>query len=226
MIDWTRLTPAVERAAGIAKSNFPAHHDISDVKQELWVWIMENKNTVTRVLSGPDGSEAVVIDLLVKAAQSFLKTEDAAVYGYPEEDRFYYSLDLIKKILEVVFKHEDWQSFATALDAMPKSKQDPSHSGDNLASYSDVSSAVGHLPEDQYNLIVWRYKYNYTLEALGAELGITRHAARGRLDTALNGIQRFLGQRELGELRNGYDGRTDPHTNASADARTTRDYEG
>jgi hypothetical protein len=225
MIDWTRLTPAVERAAGIAKSNFPAHHSVSDVKQEIWVWIMENKNTVTRIL-GESNGENVLIGYLVRAAQTHLKTEDAQFYGYAEEDKFFYSLDLIKSILEVVFTHEDWQSFATALDAMPRGKQDPSHSGNNLASYSDVKSAIEHLPEDHYNIMVWRYKYRETFAVIGEHLNITRQAAQQRHEVALGGIQAFLGQRDLGSLRNGFSGRTEPSTNASADARTIRDYEG
>lgn len=225
MIDWTRLTPAVERAAGIAKSNFPAHHDVSDVKQEIWAWIMENKSTVTRILSEENGLN-VLTGYLVRAGQTHLKTEDAQIYGYAEEDMFYYSLDLIKSILEVVFRHEDWVSFATALDAMPKGKPDPSHAGDNLASYSDVKSAVERLPEDQYNTIVWRYKYNYTFESIGAELGITRQAAQQRHESALKGMQRDLGTRDLGELRRPSETPSRPSTTAQARAVTDRSYEG
>ena len=209
MIDWTRLTPAVERAAGIAKSNFPAHHDISDVKQELWVWIMSNKNTVTRVLSDQNATVNVVVPLLVKAANDFLKKEDAADYGYHQEDRFEYSLDLIKSILEVVFEHEDWQSFSQAAsDGMPRAKSEPATSGDNLASYADVSRAIASLPEEQYNALVWRYKYHYTHQQIGDAMGFTRQRAQKILDNAVKAIQKALGERSLGDLRNGYDGRT------------------
>lgn len=225
MIDYTRLTPMVERAAGIAKSNFPAHHDSSDVKQEIWVWIMENKPTVLRVLSEENGPD-VLIGYLVRAGQTHLKTEDAQSYGYAEEDKFYYSLDMIKSILEVVFRHEDWQSFAQSQDTQPKAKANPAHGGNNLASYADVKSAVERLPEDQYNLVVWRYKYQYTHRQLGIELNISANAAGERLKTALTAIQRGLGQRELGEFRSGFSGRTETRTIASSQARVERDYEG
>lgn len=233
MIDWTRLTPAVERAAGIAASNFPAHHDISDVKQELWVWIMSNKNSVTRTLKGTDDAEGAVVRHLVKVAQTYLKKEDAASYNYPEGDQFFYSLNMIKSILEVVFDHEDWQSFASALDAMPKGQSDPATAGDNLASYADISRALTHLPEDQYNLLVWRYKYHYTFEQIGHEVDISRQAARERLETAVRGIQRLLGQRELSQLRSGYDARTQDALTRGRIGRSEtaqhvveRDYEG
>lgn len=225
MIDWTRLTPAVERAAGIAASNFPAHHDISDVKQEIWAWIMANKNTVTRILSEEKGLNTLT-PYLVKAGQAHLKTEDAAVYGYAEEDQYFYSLDLIKSILEVVFTHDDWQSFAQNFDAMPKAKANPAHSGNNLASYADVTSAIDQLPQEQYNILVWRYKYHYTFENLGHELGISKQAAQRRHDVAVTAIQTLLGRKTLAEVRTPPQGSSRPSTTAQARAITDRSYEG
>jgi DNA-directed RNA polymerase specialized sigma24 family protein len=233
MMNYELLTPAVERAAGIAISNFPAHHTLSDVKQEMWVWILENKNTVTRVLESTEFPEMVLEPLLVRAANSFLKKEDAQTYGYDEADRFFYSLDLIKSILEVVFDHEDWQSFATALDAMPKGKSDHATAGNNLASYADVSRAVSELPENQYNAIVWKYKYHYTQRAIGEAMGVTTRQAQSLLDGAYSAIRKSLGEFSLSEIRSGYDGRTqDALTRGnigrgeSAQIIVDRDYDG
>jgi hypothetical protein len=226
MMDYSRLTPAVERAASIAVSKFPAHYDISDVKQEIWVWVMERKNVVTRILADSDGSDAALIDPMVKAANEYLKSEDAAVYGYDEEDQFNFPLDMIKSILEVVFRHEDWQSFAQAAqEGMPRAKSEPATGGNNLASYADVSRAITSLPEDQYNLLVWRYKYNETFEQIGAHVGISRQAAQQRHEGAVSAIQQFLGKRDLGELRNASEVPYRPG-NAASRARNEHDYEG
>lgn len=225
MMDYTKLTPAVDRAASIAKSNFPAHHDINDVKQSMWVWIMENKNTVTRVLT-EDGYESKLSGLLIRAANTHLKTEDAAVYGYSEEDRFFYSVDLIKSILEVVFEYEDWQSFAMSQDTQPKAKSEPALGGDNLAGYADVKSAVEKLPEDYYNLLLWRYKYHNTFSAIGTMTDTTGEAVRQRHERALRAIQTLLGQQSLSELRKGYDGRQVNRRNESMNAKIESDYSG
>lgn len=226
MMDYSRLTLAVERAARIAVSKFPDHYDISDVKQEIWVWVMERKNVVTRILADSDGSDAALIDLMVKVANEYLKIEDAAVYGYDEEDQFNFPLDMIKIILEVVFKHEDWQSFAQAAqEGMPRRKSEPATGGNNLASYADVSRAITSLPEDQYNLLVWRYKYNETFEQIGAHVGISRQAAQQRHEGAVSAIQQYLGKRDLGELRNAAEVPYRPG-NAASRARAERDYEG
>lgn len=226
MIPYERLTPAVERAASVAVSNFPAHADISDVKQEMWVWIMENEGTVTRILADSEGTTAAVEQLLVKAARAYLKKEDAATYGYDEEDQFNFPLDMIKSILEVVFSYEDWQSFAQAANpGMPRAKAEPARGGNNLASYADVSRAITSLPEDQYNLLVWRYKYRETFEQIGAHMGVSRQAAQQRHEGAVSAIQQFLGKRDLGELRTPAEVPRRPG-NAASRARTERDYEG
>lgn len=226
MLDWTRLTPAVDRAANVVASNFPAHHDVSDIKQEIWVWVMQNKNTVTRVLTDADTGIAALDSLLVKAGNTYLKKEDAATYGYQQEDRFFYSVELIKSILEVIFRYEDWQSFAMSQDTQPKAKSEPATGGNNLASYVDVKAAVEKLPEDYYNLIVWRYKYQYTFTMIGEQTGTTKQSVSERHERAVRAIQTLLGQQPLTELRRGYDGRTEARGNASGQARVERDYEG
>lgn len=227
MLNYDALTPAVERAASAAASKFPNHHDISDVKQEIWVWIMENKGTVSRILTDSEGADTALVQLLVRAANGYLKTEDAQSYCYSEEDQFTFPLDLIKSVLEVVFTHEDWQSLAQAIgDGMPRQKSDPATSGNNLASYADVSRAITTLPEDQYNVLVWRYKYNKTFNYIGDQMGITRQAAQQRHEGAVSAIQQALGKRDLGEFRKGSEGHLRPQNRASAQARVEHDYEG
>lgn len=225
-MDYEVLTPAVERAASVVMSKAPSHYDISDVKQEIWVWIMENKGTVTRILADSDGSDVAVVSLMIKAANEYLKKEDAATYGYNKEDQFNFPLDMIKSILEVVFSYEDWQSFSQAANpGMPRAKAEPAVGGDNLASYADVSRAITSLPEDQYNLLVWRYKYHETFEQIGAHVGISKQAARQRHEGAVSAVQQFLGKRDLGELRNPPEVPYRPG-NAASRARAERDYEG
>lgn len=226
MLNYELLTPSIERAAALAAGKFPGHHDINDVKQGLWVWALENKGTVSDLMEKSEGSDRLLVNLMVKAALTHLKKEDAQTYGYDEGDAYNYSIDLIKSVLEVIFRHEDWQSFASALDAMPRVKQDPSIGGNNLASYADVKSAVEKLPEDQYNTIVWRYKYSYTFQQVGAESGVSKQAAENRHRAALSAIQGLLGKRDLSDFRRGYSGRTEARGNISGQIRAERDYSG
>lgn len=227
MIDWLKLTPAVERAASAVVSKFPNHHDTRDVEQSLWVWVLENKNTITGILGDSEGTLVAVENLLIKAGNSFLKKEEAAIYGYAEEDQFFFSLDMIKNILEVVFEHEDWQSFSVAANqGMPRSKSEPAKGGNNLASYADVSRAITALPEDLYNVLVWRYKYHYTYARIAQEAGIALRTAKYRHEAAVSAIQQHLGKRDLADFRRGYEGRMEPRDSISAQSRVERDWNG
>lgn len=223
MIDYPRLTPLVRRAAGIAHASFPSHHDKSDTEQQLWVWLLEKSSSVARLLEDEHG-ESAITSHLVKVANTFLRQEDAAIYNYDVEDAYYYSESLIKKILEVVFNYEDWQSFASALDVQPKGKADPSEGGNNLASYADVTSALSSLSDDQYNALVWHYKYGKSQALVGKEMGITKSAARNLLDGAVSAIQKTLGQRELSTLRYPTETPSRPQTTAASMAVLENQY--
>jgi hypothetical protein len=163
---------------------------------------------------------------MIKVAQTALKTEDAATYGYAEGDQYNYSIDLIKSILEVIFRYEDWQSFALSQDTQPKAKAEPAVGGNNLASYADVKSAVEKLPEDYYNLIVWRYKFQYTFTRIGAEQGTSKQSVQERHERAVKAIQALLGQAPLSDLRRGYSGRQINRRNESMSAKIESDYSG
>lgn len=228
MIDYPRLTPLVKRAAGIAHSSFPSHHDKSDTEQQLWVWLLENKTTVDKLLKSEEGERAdrALTTLLIRSANGYLREEDAAVYNYDTEDAYYYSEKQIKEILEVVFRYEDWQSFAMILDDLPKGKSDPSHGNDRLAHFADVTSATGALTDDQYNAIVWHYKYGKSIANVGKEMGIGKDRARRLLDGAVSAMQKALGQKELGLLRNPPEAPSRPRTTAAGIARTESQYEG
>lgn len=228
-VDFLAVEPMLKKAARDAHAKYPSFHDVDDTVQHLWLWLYEKKlNTVENIVRDAKRRDWIkpVYDLMLKEATSYLNKEDAAWHGYSEEDAFYYSRELIQEILEVVFQHEDWQSFATVLDKMPRSKSDPATAGNNLASYVDVSAALKHLKEDQYNLIVWKYKYLYTYEAIGSELGITRQAAQQRHEVALGALQRTLGRRDLGELRKGSEPELRPYGVADALAQSERNYNG
>lgn len=227
-LNYEGLIPMVEKAARKAASTFPSHHDIQDVEQAIWLWVIESEDTVRHIVADtirPEITNKPIFDLMVKVANSHLKKEDAATYNYSDQDTFEYSETLIKQTLEVIFRYEDWQSFASAVDGMPKQKSDPAIAGNNLATYADVKSAVEKLPSDQYNVIVWRYKYRWTYENIGSELEMSKQAAQRRHDGAVRAIQRLLGRRDLGDLREPSTGHLRPST-VAAQALLESQYEG
>lgn len=227
-IDFLGLQPLIERAARDAHKTYPEFHDMDDTIQTLWVWIYENTNTVEDIIRDDydrSTDNKALYNLLMKAARGYLNKEDADWHHYTKDDSYFYTTDLIEEILEVVFKHEEWQSFATYYDMMPKGKTDPAYAGNNIASYVDVSRAVKLLSDEHYNAVVWRFKYNYTYQMIGEELGLTRQGAQRRVDAAVNAIQRELGRKDLADLREIPAEHERPH-GEGAQIRSDRYYEG
>lgn len=229
-LNYEALKPLVEKAARKAHASFPDYYSLEDTQQDLWVWILENEHTVINIVSDSHTSEIEnnqpLFNLLMKKAVTSLKAEHAASNMYGPDDVFYYSRQLVESVLEVIYRHEDWQSFASAYDKLPTGKPDPATAGNNLASYVDVSRAITELTQDQYSVIVWRHKYAYTFENIGYELGISRQAARERYEGAVSALQRSLGARELSDLQRPSGGHTDPSTGESAQIYSESQYNG
>lgn len=232
MIDYTALTPLVERVASAVHASFPLHHDVNDTKQHLWLWVFENKNTVADIIRNTERPEGTLYSLMTKEANGFLKKEDAVSHGYSQDDVFNYPTAVIEELLGQIFDYEDWQSFGQSGDGQPKAKAQANMTGDRIAMLVDVKSAVERLKSDQYNAILWTYKYHFSPADLGETLEISEDAARKRVSRAVQAVRRLLGTKPLSELRRGYDGRTaDAVTrgrvgNAEAEYITERNYEG
>jgi RNA polymerase sigma factor (sigma-70 family) len=227
MLDlYTTLKPVVARAARSVSSKFPSHHDADDTEQAIWVWAYENEASVSDLIRTSESWERQLYSTMTKVAHEHLWKEDQATYGYSREDTFSYPKEKLESILEMVFEYEDWQSFAMKVDMLPRSKGQANETGDNIAEYADVKSAVEKLPDDQYNVILWRYKYHFTYDAIGEELGISKQAANRRVSVAVNALQRSLGQEDVADLRRGYSGRTERPGIAESQYLIETQYEG
>lgn len=225
MIDYTALTPLVERVASAVHASFPSHHDVDDTKQTLWLWVFENKNTIGGLIRNDESWERQLYSTMTKEATKFLKKEDSASYGYSQEDVFNYPTAVIEELLSQVFDYEDWQSFGHHGDGQPKSKGQANMTGDRIAMLIDIKSAVQRLKSDQYNAILWTYKYHFTSADLGEVLEVSEEAAKKRVSRAVQAVRRLLGTKPLSDLRKGYEARSGVG-NAEAQYITERNYEG
>lgn len=225
MIDYTALTPLVERVTSAVHASFPQHHDVDDTKQHLWLWVFENKNTIDGLIRNDESWERQLYSTMTKEATKFLKKEDSASYGYSQEDVFSYPTAVIEELLSQIFDYEDWQSFGHHGDGQPKAKAQANMTGDRIAMLIDTKSAVGRLKDDHYNAIIWVYKYGFTPADLAEQWEMTEDGARKRVKRAVQAVRGLLGTKPLSDLRKGYEARSGVG-NAEAQYITERDYEG
>ena len=215
----------VHQVVDSVHSSFPDHYDKSDTESTLWVWVYENKNTVEDLLLNNERWEGPLRHLMTKAGNKFLRKEDEATYGYSQDDVSAYSTKVIKTLLPNIFSYEDWQSFGLHGDGQPTAKGQVNETGDVIAAMIDIKTAVEKLRDPQRDIILWVYKYHYTMQNLADALDVPLGTAKTRHSAALKALQRSIGDKPLSEMRKGYTGRSAPGT-AESLAITERDYEG
>lgn len=161
-----------------------------DILHQLWVWILEREEKVKGLYE--DQSEALEFYLLT-AGKRWCFTEKAAVGGYSVQDLYFYSTKQLREILPLVFDHEDWVLRSGSIDTDRAGFSDPATGGTLLATLADVSRGLGLIRESEYNVLVWRYKYDWTPERLAEELEVSLPAAKSRISYAVRSLQKKLG---------------------------------
>ena len=226
MLDVLRLNPLVDRVVDSVHASFPSHHSREDTKSALWVWILENKNTVGDLVRYNDKWQVNLYHLMTKAANEHLKKEDQAIYGYSAQDAFNYPRDLVIELLQSAFNYTDWQSFGYRGDGQPRSKGLANQTGDRVAMYADVKAAVEKIPAEQKRILLRAFRDQWSAEGIAEEVGISPEAAKKRISRAVGAVQRRLGGKPYSDLRQGFDGRRVPSGNRDSIAQTEREYEG
>lgn len=226
MLDHEKLAPLVKKVADSVSRSFPNYIDRDDTESAIYVWLYENKKTVTEIMRDAESWERRLYHLITRAANAHVLKEDAAVNGYSEDDTFLYSADVVKELLTIVWDYEDWQPTGqTGEPGMPRSKKLVNQGFDLPTMLADITSALDRMNEDQYNILVWVYKYHYTHENLAEELEISKEAASKRVSRAVGAVRRELGLKPLSDLQRGHSARSKVGT-AEALAISERQYEG
>jgi len=224
-LDFNAMRKLVKDVARSVSRGFPPYVTSEDTEGHLWVHMYERKASYAKLVQ--EGAwEARVASTLRKAAMDYCQKEKAAVEGYSTDDLFRYSLPKIRLLLPDVFNYEDWQSFGLHGDGQPSAKIQANQTGDRIAELTDVKAAVGRLPDDTYNLLVWQYKYSYTMEMLADEFGITTETAKKRAQRAVTAIQKELGRKSAEDQPEVVAERRAVRSNASWIAQRSGQYDG
>lgn len=216
----------VKQVSWSVSSKFPPFVDADDTAQALWLWLYEKRAWILQTMEDePQYADSKIASIMRKVAFDHCNKEKAESEGYDSADVYRYTVPKIRRLLGDVFDYEDWQSFALKSDGQPTSKGQANETGDRLAELVDVKIGLERITDDHYNVILWVYKYQYTMENIADEAGITVDAAKKRHTRALNSLQRTLGYKEPGEQPSPADRRL-VRSNAAARAALSNNYEG
>lgn len=224
-LDYSRMRKLVKDVARSVSNGYPSYVTSDDTEGHLWVHMYERKGSFARIVDEGDGWEARIGSILRSEANNYCAKEKAAAEGYSVDDLYRYSLPQIRLLLDDVFSYEDWQSFGLHGDGQPVAKIQANQTGDRIAELVDVKTAIEAMDDDTYNLLVWHYKYHYTMPMLAEEFGITSEAAKKRAQRALTALQKQLGRRDQSDQSSASERRT-VRTNAASRAALSSQYEG
>jgi DNA-directed RNA polymerase specialized sigma24 family protein len=226
MISDTGMDEFIQKVASHATNTFPAYIDKTDVASELWVWYLDNEQTVTKLIRDNESWQPMLFTTMTRVANTYILTQDAATNGYSPEDAYSYSTAVVRELLKDAFDYDDWQSFSTFGDGQPKSKGLVNQTGDRMAMLADVKRGWSKLPERQGNIIFLSYRAGYSTADLAEYLGITEKGAESALRRAVGALRKKLGRIPLSDLQGGYSARSRAVGNAEANAIMDRQYNG
>lgn len=219
------VRPLLEATARNVHSRFPTL-DIEDIVSVGWEYVFGNRYTVNEYLSETEAGLAYLGNRIKRAMTQWCSREMRALTGIDIRDTYTYTTKVVRELMKDVFFHENWQSGQLANDGLPKAKGLVNEGGNRVAMLADVSRVLPQLSTDDYNALVWRYKYFMTYEMLGAELGISHKAAASRVQRAVGRMVRLLNREDMEEAGGPpqYTGARRSISNAAARARTADSY--
>jgi len=211
----------IKSAASNTARLFPGYAEAADLEGELWVWALENKQTVLKYSEDGEDGQRKLAFVLRQKAMAYAQTLKAAKLGYSPDDLAGYSVKALKVLLEDAFDYENWESSSTDYSPTIKAKRIEA-TGDRITSLIDVKAAVEKLDERNYNIIVGRYKYNYTNQEIADMMEIGLTSVGTTINRAVAALSKLLSIPEPDAPT----GRRTVQSNAASRAALQNNYEG
>jgi len=229
MLDTDAINDLLNPAAQNAARMFAPYASADDILNDLWVYVLENQAYVKSCINDTEESGLKKLRTAISTqARASGQKYKAQAGGYSVDDVMRYSTRALEALLPDVFDHEDWQSFGQHGDGQPTAKTPAHMTGDRTAELVDISLALRAIKERSYNVLVWRYKYNLTQEAVAAELELTQTGAHRAIKAALKALQKQLGPKaqDDGETLSDGPGTRRVMSNAAWRANTSKSWDG
>lgn len=217
----------VKKTAKNVHKRFPTL-EYGDIEGVGWEYVYSSREAVVRYLSETAEGERYLGYRIRRAMLEWCGREMRAATGFDYRDTYTYTAKVVKELLPDVFVYENWQPAPATHDGMPRGQKLVNEGGDRIAMLADVSRVMKFVSDDQYNILVWRYKYGLSQKEVGDELGCSENAARLREARAIDRMVYALARQEPGDDEDSPQSQTTGSrrvlSNAAARARTADSY--
>lgn len=189
---------AVFSATKILRAKYRDYCDFDDIKQELYLWLLQNYDRAEAWREKYEERHATrtLVKALRNAGERYCRAEKAQVDGYVPEDEFFYSIPMVADLLQLYFEPE-WM-IPNGLELTRTSGGKPASEGGNLlAMVADVGRAYEALPAPDKELLAGVYDgsrvVSDAIATLALEWGITYSAADSRIRRVIGRLRANLG---------------------------------
>ena len=167
--------------------------EVDDVEAELLLWLVENEHHVRSYRDGNMTGKLVLA--LKRHAIAYCVKEQTIRQGGALMETSDYSAEQVERVLPFVYL----ETPQTVVNEFEKHHGDHSLS---LAIMADVKSALIALPEDMKETLTQRFYLGLTFQEMGDIAGITKRAAKKRVDRAILELRRNLTRTQPGSVSN------------------------
>ena len=188
---------AVSSATRQLMSRYRDHVSYEDVQQECYLWLFANYDRAVawREQYEEKHAERTVTKALRNAGERYCRAEKAEHEGYVPEDEFFYSIPMVRDLLQLSFDPDWMVPGSVQLDRV--SSGTPANEGGNLMTMvSDVGRALQTLSEHDRGLLTQVYAQkdpDQEIAVLALDWGITTKAADSRVRRILGRLRAALG---------------------------------
>lgn len=166
--------------------------EFADCKQEAWLWVYENIDTVRR-WAETDKRHDKLRTACYHAGLAYVRAQMRSATGATRQDFVIYSTAYVQDLLPVLFTGSSFQT-GDEVNTEVKTRTAPNEGGNGLVSLVDVKRGFEKLAPEQKRLLFLLYHRGDTsYDEVAKELDVSSMTVRRREQRALEAIVDNLG---------------------------------
>ena len=198
MSDWlSEATDVASQVARVVHRKYSVYFDVSDLRQELLVWVWRREDKVKQWLDHnqePEDYKGGVRQLgktLTRQADKYCRRLKAQKLGYELRDEQYYDPITLSELLPFV-----WGDVVetTKLDGEKVSGAgNPAEGGNYVIQLFDVRHALSKIDEMDRDVLELKYEQNLTFAEIAEVLEVSDTTAHRKVEGAMRRLVNQLG---------------------------------
>ena len=198
MSDWLEeATNVATQVARVVHRKYSVYFDVSDLRQELLVWVWRREDKVKQWLDHnqePEDYKGGVRQLgktLTRQADKYCRRLKAQKLGYELRDEQYYDPITLSELLPFV-----WGDVVetTKLDGEKVSGAgNPAEGGNYVLQLFDVRNALSKIDEMDRDVLELKYEQNLTFAEIAEVLAVSDTTAHRKVEGAMRRLVNQLG---------------------------------